>query len=152
MKKKKESATEESKPKKRTGKQFSSEYQPPQKWTEEKSLQLGNDLINWLKAKDEDGNDKGNIFFEEFLVIEKDLYPDLITYLRDKFSSFSDLLKKAEKIQEIKLAKYGTADRLNASMTKFVLINNHGWRDKQEITGKDGKDFQPIQVTGITVT
>lgn len=115
------------------GKQFSSEYQPEEKWTEKKALQLGDDLISWLNKKDEDGNDLGNMFFEEFLIIEKNLDDSTIDYLSKKFSSFSDLKQKAKRIQEIKLAKYGVADRLNASMTKFVLANNHGWSDRKEV-------------------
>lgn len=115
------------------GKQFSSEYQPKEKWTEQKALELGSDLINWLKEKDNDGEDKGHIFFEEFLVIENDYYPELISYLCDKFSSFSNLINKARKIQELKLQKYGVGDRLNATMTKFVLINKHNWKEKSEI-------------------
>lgn len=114
------------------GKQFSSEYQPKEKWTEEKALELGNQLIEWLKEKDEKGDDKGHIFFEEFLIIEKDLYHDLIGYLCRKFTSFLELIEKARKIQELKLQKYGVADRLNATMTKFVLTNKHGWSDKVE--------------------
>ena len=137
--------------KKVNGKLFSSEYQPPEKWTEEKALQLANDLINWLKEKDSEGNDKGNIFYEEFLIIERDLYPEIIAYLRDKFPSFLKLLEKANKIQELKLQKFGTADRLNAAMTKFVLINKHNWCEKQELTGKDGKDLNNFQVTGIII-
>jgi len=109
------------------GKQFSSEYQPKEKWTEKIALQLGKDLIEWQKAK------PVNIFWEEFLIIERDLYPDLIRYLSEKYTSFSDLIKRAKKIQELKLQKYGTADKLNATITKFVLINKHDWKDKQEI-------------------
>lgn len=115
------------------GKQFSSEYQPKEKWNEQKALELGSDLINWLKEKDNDGEDKGHIFFEEFLVIENDYYPELISYLCDKFSSFSNLINKARKIQELKLQKYGVGDRLNATMTKFVLINKHNWKEKTEV-------------------
>ena len=48
------------------GKQFSSEYQPEEKWTEKKALKLGNDLINWLK-KDEE-----HIFYREYLTIVND--------------------------------------------------------------------------------
>lgn len=109
------------------GKQFSSEYQPAEKWTEEKALQLGNDLIDWMKENEI------NMFWEEYLVMERDLYPELIAYLSNKFTSFLKLIGKAKKVQEIKLKKYGTADKLNATITKFVLINEHGWKDKQQI-------------------
>lgn len=106
--------------KKVNGKLFSSDYQPQEKWTEEKALALGNELITWLNANDE------NMFFEEFLIIKKDLYSELIKYLSTKFVSFFKLIEKAKKIQEIKLYKYGTLDKLNPTMTKFVLINEHG--------------------------
>lgn len=119
------------------GKKFSSTYQPKPKWTKAKAMQLANDLIAWQKK------DAINIFWEEFLVIERDLHPNVIGYLRKKYSSFSDLLEKARKIQELKLQKYATADKLNAAITKFVLINKHGWRDKQEVTGADGRDLVP---------
>lgn len=116
--------------------QFSSDNQPEEKWTEEKALQLANDLITWQKT---DGSD--NIFWEEFLIMERDLYPEIIAYLCGKFSPFLKLIEKAKKIQELKLQKYGIADTLNAPITKFVLINKHGWRDKQELTGADGKEL-----------
>ena len=77
-----------------------------EKWTEEEALKLGNELIVWLKEKDEDGQDKGNIFFEEFLIIEKNMYRDLIDYLSSKFESFSELKKRAKEIQELKLIKF----------------------------------------------
>ncbi len=115
------------------GKQFSKDYQPAEKWTEKKALELGNELIQWLKGKDKEGNDKGNIFFKEFLIIENDYDDDLINYLKGKFTSFSVLIKRATSIQELKLQKYGVGDRLNATMTKFVLINKHEWKDKQEV-------------------
>ena len=107
--------------------QFSSEYQPKEKWTKEIALQLAEDLIKWQKEEQE------NIFWEEFLYIENDYYSELIAYLCHKFVPFLKLIEKAKKIQEIKLKKYGTGDVLNAAMTKFVLINEHNWKDKTEL-------------------
>ena len=115
------------------GKKFSSTYQPPEKWTEKKALELGEELIEWLNEIDENGDDVGNTLYEEFLIINKGLYNEILSYLGKKFPSFLKLLERAKKIQEIKLHKYGLADRLNASIVKFSLINNHGWKDKQEI-------------------
>ena len=114
------------------GKQFSSEYQPEEKWTEERALQVGNDLLAWLREVDEDGEDKGNTLFEEFLYLENDYYPELIAYLCNKHKSFLTLIDKAKKIQEIKMHKYGLGDRFNVQMVKFSLINNHEWKDKKE--------------------
>lgn len=112
------------------GKQFSSEYQPKEKWTKKKADQVGIDLIEWMNEKNE------NIFFEEFLILNNDYYPELIAYLCNKFTSFLKLIEKAKKIQEIKLYKFGVGDELNASMTKFVLINEHnkiGDSSKQQV-------------------
>jgi len=110
------------------GKQFTKEYQPKEKWTEKKALEVGNKLIEWLKEEET------NIFFNEYLYIENDYYAELIAYLCKKFSSFLKLIEKAKKIQEIKLVKLGVFDKLNATMTKFVLINYHELKEKSEIT------------------
>jgi len=120
------------------GKQFSSTYQPSEKWTEKKAVKIGNDLIKWLKADDE------NIFFNEFLIIKNDYYEELISYLSKKFTSFLKLIENAKKIQELKLVKFGVFDKLNATMTKFTLINNHNWKDKQEIEQTAKNDFKII--------
>jgi len=108
------------------GKQFSSEYQPQEKWTEKKATEIGNELIKWLNEKDE------NIFFEEFLYLNNNYQQKLVSYLCKKFSSFSTLIERAKKIQEIKLVKFGCFDKLNSSMTKFTLVNNHKWKEKSE--------------------
>jgi len=120
------------------GKQFSKEYQPEEKWTEEKAIQLGDDLINWLKKESED---ESNIFFEDFLIIKQGLYPELIHYLKNKFQSFKRIINKAKKIQEIKLVKYGVDDRLNAQLTKFVLTNHHNYSDKSEVKTDNKTDI-----------
>ena len=69
-------------------------------------------------------------------------------YLADKFTSFHALLEIAKTIQEAKLLKYGVADRLNASMTKFCLINHHGYFDKQHIDHTTrGQSVQKLNIT-----
>ncbi len=98
-----------------------------EKWTEQIALDLGNELINWIKLDD-------NIFFEDFLYIVKDLHPNIIGYLSKKYKSFNELLKRSKKIQELKLVKLGIKDKLQPAMTIFVLKNHHNYKDKQEIT------------------
>lgn len=132
------------------GKPFEKGNKAAQKWTEEIALKFGNDMLKWMEEEDE------NIFFEEFVYMKAvatdyhptvKIYPDLINYLKDTFSAFFVLYKKAEKLQEIKLKKFGCFDKLNASMTKFTLINNHGWKERIENEGgininiKDFKDM-----------
>lgn len=120
------------------GKQFTTEYQPQEKWTEENALALGRGLIEWLTPKDDPELDKQRIFYEEYFVIVNDLYPEIAAYLSHKFTSFLKLIEKAKKIQETKLVKYGLMDKLNSPITKFVLANHHDYTDKveQKIKGK----------------
>lgn len=120
-------------------------------WTEEAALELGHSLIKWLTPDLIEGKgdvNEGNIFFEEYIVIRRGLTPRIANYLCNKFESFSTLYAQAKKIQEIKLVKYGVADRLNASMTKFVLVNNHDWSDKKEL--EHGGEVRTA-VTGYTI-
>jgi hypothetical protein len=116
------------------GKQFSKDYQPNEKWTESIAVELGNDLIAWLKDADE------NIFFEDFLYLSCDeskyigrISTTLPAYLAKKFTSFSNILSQAKKIQEIKLKKFGAFDKLNASIVKFLLSAEYGYTEKSEV-------------------
>ena len=116
-----------------------------EKWTLEEAMKIGYDLIAWMKEKDVNGEDKGNIFYADFLCIENDYYEDLIGYLCKKFKPFLDLIKKAKEIQELKLVKFGVADRLQPAMTIFVLKNHHNYKDKQEL-----ETTNKTTITGIT--
>lgn len=103
-----------------------------EKWTKEVALDLVNELIDWIST-DNFEKPTDNMFVNEFILMKKRMNPDTFNYLAKKFSSFSELYGMAKKIQEIKLSKYGTADRLNAPITKFVLQNNHNWTDKKDV-------------------
>ncbi len=118
------------------GKQFSYTYQPKKKWTKKKAKELGIELIEWLNEVDESGKDKGNTLFEEFLVIKKGLYPELISYLK-KYSSFLKLYNIAKKTQEIKISKGGIGDTMNPSMCKFLLSATHGLKERKDVTTDD---------------
>jgi hypothetical protein len=116
------------------GKQFSSTYKPALKWTEEAALRLADDLLKWMKEKDE------NIFFDDFLYLSCDeskypgkIYPDLLGYLAKKHTSFLERLEQARNIEKIKLKKYGAFDKLNASIVKFLLSAEYGLREKSEV-------------------
>lgn len=98
-----------------------------EKWTEERALALGYELLEWMKQP-------MNIFFEEFLIIENDYYAELIAYLSSKFPSFLKVIDRAKKIQELKLQKHATLKDTDTGMTKFILINRHDWKDKSETT------------------
>lgn len=96
------------------------------KWTEEKALEIGNDLLDWIKE-----DTKENIFVSDYLV-RNGYYKDMVDYLQEKYESFSDIIKNALQIQEMKLVKYGTQGKLQPAITIFVLKNHHDYRDRTD--------------------
>jgi len=99
------------------------------KWTEKRALVLANSLLSWMEE------DEKNIYWEEFfLLVRKNYDRQKVKYLSDQYPSFSTLVKKAKGIQEIKLIKWANLGKLNPAITIFCLKNNHGYRDKQDIT------------------
>ena len=98
----------------------------PLVWTETKVLELGEELIQWLKEDDE------NIWFEKFLYQEKDLYPQFISEMVHKYDKFSELIKRAKKIQESKLVDGTLKMGLNPTMAIFVLKNHYQYTDKTQ--------------------
>jgi thymidine kinase len=111
-----------------------------EKWTEKAAIDLGNELIDWLCEK------PVNYLYEEFLVIVKGLHPCTISYLGKKFESFSKLIKRAEKIQEIKICKYTDNKRINTTMGIFMLKNKHGFTDRQDVTTGGEKLDRKIEI------
>jgi len=96
-----------------------------EKWTEEKVFELGSDMLEWFKEKD-------NIFFQDFFVNKHGLFRSTRSDLKERLKSFRTLMEQAKELQEIKLADGGTKNRLNAAITKFMFMNNHNYSEKAE--------------------
>jgi hypothetical protein len=113
------------------GKKFEVGNKSAEKWTEDKAIELGEELLEWISEETSDPTER--MFMNGFFLIKKKIATSTVTLLANKFSSFRHLYEEAKKISEYKLAMHGTGDRLNAQMTKFVLQNNHNWTDKKDI-------------------
>ena len=100
-----------------------------EKWTLESAMELGHGLLDWME-------EDGNMFYQEYLCVANDYYEDLIGYLCKKFNPFLELIKKAEKIQEMKLVKGGLDGKTHPAMTIFVLKNHHEYKDKKEVDNR----------------
>jgi hypothetical protein len=98
----------------------------PTIWTEEKIMELGYELLEWLKASED------NVWFERFLYEEKDLYPQLIGEMTAKYEKFAELIKRCKKIQEGKIVDGTFKHNLNPTMAIFVLKNHYQYTDKQQ--------------------
>jgi len=63
----------------------------------------------------------------------------------EKKEEFSDILRQIVSDQEFELLNGGLSGDLNSNIVKLVL-GKHGYSDKQEMTGKDGKDLIPAGI------
>ena len=110
------------------------------KYTEEQIVAIGVELLEWLRRPQ-------NYWIDEFLV-EKDLYDDFLSYYCEKYNSFSDLIRKAKKIQASKIIKGGMNRGFSDGMAKFVLINNHGYlseKQQREVTNVNPVPIEIVQ-------
>lgn len=128
------------------GVQFGNGNKAAEKWKETDALRLGEDLLSWMKEKDE------NVFFDDFLYLACDeskykgkIYPDLLSYLAKKYTSFSELLVKCREIEKIKLKKFGAFDKLNSGIVKFLLSAEYGLSERQKTVNQNTN-------TNITLT
>ncbi len=65
---------------------------------------------------------------------------------RDLHSEFSDIIDELQEVQADRLLLNGLSGDYNPVIAK-VLLTKHGYRDSQEVTGKDGKDLIPEVIT-----
>jgi hypothetical protein len=84
-------------------------------------------LIDWFEVP-------RNIWLKGF-ALQRGYDPGRLEEFADKSVVFSLALKKAKSIQEFKLVDKGLFNETNSNITKFVLANNHGWTEKQQISG-----------------
>lgn len=111
----------------------------PTEWTEERAIELGESLLEWMKQ------DESRIYWFEFIVVERGLYKQLASDLAKKYPAFAELLKRAKDLQELRLLKKEGKGEIKSM---FVLKNHHGYADKQEIKSDninrnlDAKDLQ----------
>ena len=65
-------------------------------------------------------------------------------YLAKKYSSFLEILDTCRKIEETKLKKLSAFDKINASISKFILSAQYNYRDKSDMTTKGESINIPI--------
>jgi len=110
-----------------------------EKYTEEVLLEIGNKLLSWMQRPD-------NIFFEKFLLLEYDLYNSFLADYKDKYPSFSKLIDKARKLQEFKLSEGGLKKDFDGGVTKFCLINNHGYTSERTVNENKNVEQGKIEI------
>ena len=123
--------------------QFKEGNQAALKWSEEKAVALGQELLDWMNE------DPRNFLMKDFL-FEHDLYADIISYLSGRYPSFSEYITRAKEIEAHRIQKFALTNNINANMAQWVLGVHHKQHNvqRQEITGKDGA---PLTAPTITI-
>lgn len=113
-------------------------------WTEEVSIALANEMLEWFKA------DESHIFMQQFLVLEKGLYSDLVSDLCSKWPGFARIIKSCKAIQEVRLQRLAL-EKQNPAGSIFLLKNHHGYADKQEIKSQNvNYNYDPADLKAKT--
>ena len=81
----------------------------------------------WMQRPD-------SVFFKSF-AIERGYSPQRLAEFADKSKVFSEVYEKAKAWQECRLAVGGLTKKFEPSLTKFLLANQHGYREKSEVNG-----------------
>lgn len=84
-------------------------------------------LLDWFQ-------EPRNIWLKGFALL-RGYDPSRFDEFSNKSIEFSLALKKAKQWQEYKLVDMSLFNEINPTITKFALTNNHGWAEKQQISG-----------------
>ena len=98
----------------------------PRKWTEEKIMEVGEELWAWFQVPE-------NLFYNKFLAV-RGLHPQRISEFQSVSSAFAEIIKKCNALQEVKLMEAGMSKEASRSqMFAIACLNNkHGWAHKSE--------------------
>jgi len=118
-----------------------------EKWTEEKALELGNELMEWMMPDIVTGKDKEikydknlrNIQFNKFILMDKDLDKNIISELCKKYDSFGQIIAKAKEMQEVKAFELAIfAKKMNPAGIIFFIKTVCGRNEKSMIEHSGG--------------
>jgi hypothetical protein len=96
----------------------------PRRYSTEDIERFADELFVWMK-------DESHFWLKDFC-LERQIDPDLMAEWARENERFNGALKLAKGLQESRIFKGSMLDTFNCSMSKFALMNCHGWADKQE--------------------
>jgi hypothetical protein len=111
-----------------------------EKWTLEESNKLVDGLEKWMltptqlyyKGK-KTGTLNKNVFWKEYLY-EQGVFPSVLTHIRQIHPSIDERLNNLAELQEERLQKLAFEGYGKENITKFILQNRFGWKEKTEST------------------
>lgn len=96
----------------------------PRKYSTKDVERFADELLSWIKLE-------GNFWMKDFC-LERDIDPDYMSIWAKENEKFGEVYKLAKAFQESKIFKGAIHETFNSGMSKFALINCHGWVDKTE--------------------
>ena len=99
----------------------------PKKFTEDWLKDEAKAFEEWMQLPD-------SVFFKSF-AIDRGYSPQRFVEFAEQSKVFAEVYRKAKEWQECKLAVGGLTKKYEPSLTKFLLANQHGYREKSEVNG-----------------
>jgi hypothetical protein len=107
----------------------------PRKYSIEDIEKFADELLVWIK------NDSH--FWVKDFCLERNIDPRIMTEWSKENERFSESYSLAKSYQESRIFKGAMLNTFNTNMSKFALVNNHGWADKTE-TKVSGDAANPL--------
>lgn len=108
----------------------------PRKYSTEEIEHFADDLVEWMQ-------DESNFWFKDFC-LERRIDPDFMAEWAKENQRFNGAYKLAKGLQESRIFKGSMLSTFNGNISKFALVNCHGWVDKNE-TKLSGDALSPLQ-------
>ena len=99
------------------------------KWTEEALMAVYQNMYDWFDSHPD------AVFIGEYFHakdIEQMISYNTLRYTKGRFPSCDDAMEFIWSLLEIRLVKAGLSGKFKEGLTKFVLSNKHGWKEKTE--------------------
>jgi hypothetical protein len=112
----------------------------PRKWTEERCVQVADELMTWLAA------DPKNINLERYF-IERGMWNDFLGEYYDQFPKFARKVDRIRAFLAAKISEGALTGTYNSRFAPFYLGARHGWHLPPQKVESDVK----VQAQGLTI-
>lgn len=96
----------------------------PRRYSTKDIEKFADDLVVWMK-------NESHFWLKDFC-LERDIDPDYMAEWAKENERFNGAYRLAKGLQESRIFQGSMQDTFNSSMSKFALMNCHGWADKSE--------------------
>jgi hypothetical protein len=106
------------------------------KYSEEDIERFADELLVWMK-------DESHFWLKDFC-LERNIDPDYMAEWAKENERFSGAYQLSKAYQESRIFKGAMLNTFNSGMSKFALVNNHGWVDSKTESKISGDANSPL--------